>query len=750
MFFRRLPPHLVYALLCLPALGQKHVLSVLPEDPGPALARLAETLHRNERFYDSIGGLLGYQLKCLELIRAYGEGGEQAHLVAGQAHGCGQDPSTPEGAIKLSCELSFHVPAGPDLASAGSGPLEQALALAGLRSLPHLAEIYPLGGAGDRLGLTDDVTGECLPAAMLPYCGRTLLEVLLRDLEAREYLFFRVFGQHHRTPVALMTSDAKGNHRRVMAQLESAKFYGRGSSCFRPFRQPLVPCVGAEDGRWPLPAPLQPMMKPGGHGAIWKLMMDEGVFDWLQGDCRREAALIRQISNPMAGTDSTLLALAGAGHPAGKTFGFASCERAVGAAEGVNVMLEKRIELLDAATGAVSTSYSYGVSNVEYTEFERLGISDQGQGDCSTSGSTLSVYPANTNILYVNLQRIRSAVEEGMRAGGGAVLPGLLFNTSKTVTYADAADGGQEKSIQAGRLECTMQNIADHLTLSFPLPLPADQHGSALDSFVLFNLRRKTTSSAKKKRKPGSLCIHQTPDGSFFDLMRNAEEILGRCRVRTPGVGAVEEYLARGPGFTFTFHPALGPLWSVIQQKLKGGALLQGAEVQLECAEVLWRDVTVDGSLRVEADTPLGPLDPASGLRSFSDAAGRVRLERVRVLNQGIDRSDPAANVWWRGKVVRREQCQVLLQGRSEFEARDVTLEGDCSFTVPDGYRMIVSPGVASAEGDVGYRVDLVRLPADQPPSWSWRYAAATTEQIQHGSPAILLQLHESHESCHD
>jgi UDP-N-acetylglucosamine pyrophosphorylase len=26
----------------------------------------------------------------------------------------------------------------------------------------------------------------------------------------------------------------------------------------------------------------QAMMKPGGHGAIWKLMHDEGVFDWLR------------------------------------------------------------------------------------------------------------------------------------------------------------------------------------------------------------------------------------------------------------------------------------------------------------------------------------------------------------------------------------------------------------------------------------------------------------------------------------
>ena len=40
-------------------------------------------------------------------------------------------------------------------------------------------------GAGDRLGLQCDVTGECVPTAMLPYCGRTLLEGLLRDLQVR-------------------------------------------------------------------------------------------------------------------------------------------------------------------------------------------------------------------------------------------------------------------------------------------------------------------------------------------------------------------------------------------------------------------------------------------------------------------------------------------------------------------------------------------------------------------------------------
>ena len=64
--------------------------------------------------------------------------------------------------------------------------------------------------------------------------------------------------------------------------------------CRRLFRQPMVPVVGAADGRWPLAGPLAPMMKPGGHGAIWKLMLDEGIFAWLAAH-RREAALVRQI-----------------------------------------------------------------------------------------------------------------------------------------------------------------------------------------------------------------------------------------------------------------------------------------------------------------------------------------------------------------------------------------------------------------------------------------------------------------------
>jgi hypothetical protein len=65
----------------------------------------------------------------------------------------------------------------------------------GLLALPYTAEIYPVGGAGDRLGLKCEVTGEPLPSAMLPYAGRTMIELLLRDLVAREYLYWHLTGR---------------------------------------------------------------------------------------------------------------------------------------------------------------------------------------------------------------------------------------------------------------------------------------------------------------------------------------------------------------------------------------------------------------------------------------------------------------------------------------------------------------------------------------------------------------------------
>ena len=97
----------------------------------------------------------------------------------------------------------------------------------------------------------------------------------------------------------------------------------------------------------------------------------------------------------MAGTDATLLSLSGAGYADSRSFGFASCPRVVGAAEGMNVLLERKVQRNDGRT-----EHAYNVTNVEYTEFEKQGICDVP----AAPGSQYSCFPANTNVLYVGLK----------------------------------------------------------------------------------------------------------------------------------------------------------------------------------------------------------------------------------------------------------------------------------------------------------------------------------------------------------
>ena len=75
-------------------------------------------------------------------------------------------------------------------------------------SYRQLCIICCYAGAGDRLGLKDPISGEGLPVAVLPYCGRPLLESLIRDVQAREYLYYKLLGLQQMTPIAIMTSDA--------------------------------------------------------------------------------------------------------------------------------------------------------------------------------------------------------------------------------------------------------------------------------------------------------------------------------------------------------------------------------------------------------------------------------------------------------------------------------------------------------------------------------------------------------------
>ncbi len=642
----------------LVALGQAERLFERPY--GKEMIDLLDLLIPVERFYGDIGGLVGYHAHMLRLI------------------------SSPP----LKKEKSTYLPPiGIDIAE--ENDFVRQMTLEGIRSLPLMAEIYPLGGAADRLRLHDERTGKPLPAACLPFLGKTLLENIIADLQSREYLYYKLFHAQVTTPIAIMTSMEKDNHAHIVAICEEHEWFGRSKESFRLFVQPLVPTLNRQ-GHWCLQGPAQPLLKPGGHGVIWKLAREEGVFDWLFAWDRKKA-LVRQINNPVANTDHGLFAFTGIGCFQDKAFGFASCPRQVRAAEGINILVEKEEE----------NGYSYALTNIEYCDFKRLGIADQP----AQAGSSYSLFPSNTNILFADLSAILTAVEK-------CPIPGILVNLKK-LTYR--TESGEKREEEIARLESTMQNIADLFTQTLPHRLSPDD-SQTLSSYLTYNVRRKTIATAKREFTLGASLL-ETPEGCFLEILHNAKELLERCGFIIPEDTDPTMFFHSGPSLIFIYHPALGPLYSIIAQKLRGGHLSPGSELQLNIAEVDIENLEVEGSLRIHADSIMGHFD--KNTLTYSERCGRVTLKNVRVRNRGIDLEMP--NVYWKNEIARLETCQIILRGLSEFHAENVTLSGDHFIEVEDGVRLIAR----EENGEVVFERQSI-----SEPSWHWHYEADSQNNI--------------------
>src|SRR5690606_17840708 len=91
-----------------------------------------------------------------------------------------------------------------------------------------------------------------------------------------------------------------------------------------------------------------------------------------------------------------------------------------------------------------------------------------------------------------------------------------------------------------------------------------------------------------------------------------------------------------GPEVAFLYHPALGPLYSIIEKKIASCWFSQGAELILDLADAFLRHVRLQGSLRIRAEQPLGHYDE-HGILQYSDRIGSCVLENVEVINQGVD-----------------------------------------------------------------------------------------------------------------
>ncbi|MBF5059746.1 UTP--glucose-1-phosphate uridylyltransferase [Candidatus Neptunochlamydia vexilliferae] len=511
--------------------------------------------------------------------------------------------------------------------------------LEGIKRQGEMAEVYPVGGAADRLELKDEKTEEGLPAARLIFLGKPLLEGVIADLQAREYLHYKFFGKQVTTPIVMMTSHVNRNHAHIRAICAQNKWFGRPEESFRFATQPLVPTF-TKQGKWCLQRQGKLLLKPGGHGALWKLLDQEGVFAWLK-KLGKKKMLVRQINNPMAAIDYGLLAFLGLGHAQDKAFGFASCPRLVNAHEGMNVVKVQGEEEV--------------LTNVEYCDFEKRGIEDKP----FEPGGSHSRFPSNTNILFADIEKIEEVVRKNPN-------PGLLVNFRKGHHYHSP---NHKEPI--ARLETTMQNIADH----FP----------ASESYLTFNKRRKTISTTKRKSTAKGALL-ETPEGCYYDYMLNAHELLGAyCNMELPSFPDGTTFAKEGPPFLFSYHPALGPLYSIIGKKIRGGTLANGSELQLEIADLNIENLTLEGSLLIDATNIMGHQE--EGLLRYSDQTGQCILKNVTVKNEGIDWEEED-HLFWKHEVKRRSALKVVLHGHSQFIAENVTLRGDLTLDVPHGMKM--------------------------------------------------------------
>lgn len=657
-----LPPRESICILSVIAIGQGDVVFSHFEglrNSYQHFLELLEVLVEMDTFYDTIGGIVGYHAILLQLLHESSEQKEDKNR-----------------------EVACDEPPGVSIMEENSA-VHQAIKQ-GIIDLPKLAEMYPLGGAGDRLSLKDEATGEPLPAALLPFLGRSLLAGLIRDVQAREFLYYRLMDKQITTPIAIMTSYEKNNQWYILAIIENELWFGRPKWSFRLFTQPLVPVI-SDQGEWVMRGPFQLALKPGGHGALWKKASDEKIFDWFKTH-ETKKILVRQINNPIAGTDYGLLAFIGLGFSSNKSFGFASCRRLIRSAEGINVLFEQK----------KGEAFTYCISNIEYTDLEKRGIEDIP----ASEGSPYSAFPANTNILFADIDAVQSALER-------CPMPGMIINMKNT--FRHYAPNGSYKDVKGGRLESTMQNIADVIVSSFASPLDPLEMG-ALSTYVTYNKRQKTLSVVKNSYSQGGP-IQGTPLGGFYDMLLNNRELfVERCGMTLPELNE-EGYIAHGPSFVALFHPALGPCWSIIAQKIRGGRLSQGAELQLEIAEVDIENLDLTGSLLIEAQHPLGRLN-GEGIIEYSDECGKCVLKNVTVHNSGIDRGK--ANIYWRNQIFRHEALRIVLQGNAEFYAENVTITGDRFIEVPDGCRLVVT----EEAGELKFDRQTIRRP-----TWQWNYS---------------------------
>lgn len=600
------------ALYTLLALDQGSHLE-LEKASVEVLKQLANQLQVVEQFYEQNGGAIGYHLLCKRL-HAEKDGHKQKGVYL---------PPKAVAISENSREKSKYV-------------------LSGIKHLEELAEIYPVGGAADRLSKRSAQI-----AATHQFCEKTLLERLIDDVQAKEYLYKKLYGKQVQIPIVMMTSEEKGGTGQIKELLEKNNWFGKDPQDFYWITQPLVPAMTPE-GKWCSIAPGKLLLKPGGHGVIWKIAQAQGALAFLK-ERGKTKAFVRQINNPIAGVDDGILAFLGYGFAEQKDFGFAGCPRKSGASEGVDVVIQ--------------TDEGCCLTNIEYCDFERYNVDENAD------------LLANTNLLFVDLDTVEELLEHNS-------VPGMLVN-AKEATFAKEDGSLQTQTMM--RLESTMQNLADSLV----------EQVSQKRSFITCNERGKTISAIKREYEEGGP-IEETPKQCFLDMQENSYQLLTQCRV------------ACGKELCFEYHPALGPLYSVIAQKLRGGTLADKSLLKLEISEVEIEELSLDGALTIEAEDFLQ-----------HPQEGRCTLKGVRVQNRGVDYENTPSLA--SSDRIFHQQCRITIEPGGEFYAEDVTFSGNLHIVVPANTRLMARP----KHGGIEWSQEPITKP-----SWVWDYSIGREDQL--------------------
>jgi hypothetical protein len=574
-------------VLCCCLAGQMKVLFDDVEDS--SAARIIDDLVAVERRYSSIGGILGYFVAFSDIVWKKMQSKEE------------KDTATQ---LDETATPSIAAPNAVPFTDGVADDAMHRLLGAGQQGLTTLGEVWMAGGSGDRLQFHTAMS-------LFPLGGRCVLDRLHRECLAREQRGDLPWGT---IPVVVVLSP----------ETESAvvPWLQENVMPYRPVKvivHGMAPVLAVSRGSasgefslsWTRPSATASSsaglaMKPGGHGMIWSAFVEEKCNAWFR-EKGVSHLLIRQVNNVALGFSNVTVALLGLCLQQNSAqMAFAGCERPPGQTEGVDVLR------------SMQNGSPPKVVNVEYTDFVENGLTEAQCADWNL--------PSHTNVIIIRLDAVLPAVANDS-------LPGRLINL---------------KSGNCGRLECSMQAIAESSTI--------EEVASS------FSPRLQTIIPCKRAVPVDMDLQGMTVETMLSSLPNDSPPIAlwQLCRLQ------IERYHLTCPNVAWIdLHPAIPP------SALQAVTVQKDSALSVDVVNASLSQVVIDGSLRIYATSYQAQL------------TAMVELSSVTVTNGGTSNTIEDMILHSSKQVERPKGCTIILGENSKVRIQKLALTGPVNIEVP-------------------------------------------------------------------